>query len=100
MRAWRRTQSTSCAVSWRWRLPPKRPKAARLSRLLGADGSLAELNTPAVPAHRRGEMGLHTPGLAAHLWRVTLDKLAVDQPGYESYRRLRTSSAATDPKEP
>ena len=31
--------------------------------------------------------GLHTPGLAEHLWQTTLDKLAVDQPGYDSYRR-------------
>jgi hypothetical protein len=72
----------------------------RLSRLLDAEDSLAELNTLLCQRIARGEMGLHTPGLMAHLWRVTLDKLAVDQPGYESYRRLRTSSVATDSKEP
>ena len=38
-------------------------------------------------------MDLHTPGLVTHLWRVTLDKLAVDQPGYDSYRRVRAADA-------
>jgi hypothetical protein len=71
-------------------------EAASLSRLLGVDGSLPELNNLLCQRIARGEMGLHTPGLAAHLWRVTLDKLAVDQPGYESYRRLSNPRAAPD----
>jgi len=28
-----------------------------------------------------------TPGLAEHLWQTTMDKLAVDQPNYASYKR-------------
>ncbi|MCU0921621.1 MAG: DUF6285 domain-containing protein [Burkholderiaceae bacterium] len=65
-------------------------EAASLSRLLGVDGSLPELNSLLCQRIAR------TPGLAAHLWRVTLDKLAVDQPGYESYRRLSNPRAAPD----
>jgi hypothetical protein len=61
----------------------------RLRDLLQADGSLAELNALLCARIAAGEFGPHTPGLVQHLWRVTLDKLAVDQPGYESYRRLR-----------
>jgi hypothetical protein len=34
-------------------------------------------------------MGFETPGLTDHLWRATMDKLAVDQPNYASYRRER-----------
>jgi hypothetical protein len=59
----------------------------RLQPLLGRDGSLAELNALLCERIASGELGLHTPGLAEHLWQTTLDKLAVDQPGYDSYRR-------------
>ena len=34
-----------------------------------------------------GEVDLQTPGLAEHLWQTTMDKLAVDQPNYASYKR-------------
>ncbi|KRP99108.1 hypothetical protein I6F14_14040 [Bradyrhizobium sp. IC3069] len=59
----------------------------RLRALLGIDGSVMELNR--VLAHRiaSGEMDLATPGLAEHLWATTMDKLAVDQPNYASYKR-------------
>jgi len=30
---------------------------------------------------------LRTPGLSEHLWQTTMDKLAVDQPNYASYKR-------------
>ncbi|MBN8509569.1 MAG: hypothetical protein J0L57_13285 [Burkholderiales bacterium] len=58
----------------------------RLRQLLGADGSLEELNARLCARIADGTIGLHTPGLLAHLRRVTLDKLAVDQPTYASYR--------------
>jgi len=41
-----------------------------------------------------GEMDLATPGLAETLWQITLDKLAVDQPTYDTY--LRSTPAARD----
>ena len=62
-------------------------EAARLSRLLGLQGSLAELNRMLADRIANGEIDLQTPGLADHLWQTTMDKLAVDQPNYASYRR-------------
>jgi hypothetical protein len=35
-----------------------------------------------------GDLDLQSPGLEAHLWQVTLDKLAVDQPDYDTYLRV------------
>jgi hypothetical protein len=60
---------------------------ARLSGLLGEQGSLAELNRALADRIARGELDLQTSGLAEHLWQTTMDKLAVDQPNYASYRR-------------
>ena len=62
-------------------------EAARLCRLLGSEGSLIELNRALADGIARGEVDLGTPGLAEHLWQTTMDKLAVDQPNYASYRR-------------
>jgi hypothetical protein len=60
---------------------------ARLKTLLGADGSLADLNRALADKIAGGEADLETPGLADHLWQTTLAKLAVDQPNYGSYKR-------------
>ncbi len=68
-------------------------EAQRLRELLQADGSLAELNALLCARIAGGEVGLHTPALMEHLWRVTLDKLAVDQPAYASYRRHAGTAA-------
>jgi hypothetical protein len=59
----------------------------RLSRLLGKQGSLGEQNRVLADQIAKGEVDLQTPGLADHLWQTTMDKLAVDQPNYASYRR-------------
>jgi Domain of unknown function (DUF6285) len=59
----------------------------RLSRLLGKEGSLGELNRVLADQIAKGEVDLQTPGLADHLWHTTMDKLAVDQPNYASYKR-------------
>jgi hypothetical protein len=63
---------------------------ARLRALLGWPhdhaGTLADLNRALAERIAAGTLGLHTPGLAAHLWQVTLAKLAVDQPSYSTYR--------------
>jgi hypothetical protein len=64
-------------------------EAARLKQLLGMQGSLAELNRALADRIASGEADLQTPGLAEHLWQTTMDKLAVDQPNYASYRRER-----------
>jgi uncharacterized protein DUF6285 len=62
-------------------------ETARLKQLLGADGSLIELNRVLSEKITKGEVDLQTPGLADHLWQTTMDKLAVDQPNYASYKR-------------
>ena len=62
-------------------------ETARLSRLLGMQGSLMELNRALCDRIARGEADLQTPGLSEHLWQTTLAKLAVDQPNYGSYKR-------------
>jgi hypothetical protein len=62
-------------------------EAARLSRLLGVQGTLGELNQVLADRIAKGEVDLRTPGLADHLWQTTMAKLAVDQPNYASYKR-------------
>ena len=59
----------------------------RLRALLGIDGSVTELNRALADRIASGEVDLATPGLAEHLWQTTMDKLAVDQPNYASYKR-------------
>jgi hypothetical protein len=62
-------------------------EAARLLKLLGMQGSLGELNRALADRIANGEMDSRTPGLSDHLWQTTMDKLAVDQPNYASYKR-------------
>ena len=62
-------------------------ESARLSQLLRIQGSLGELNRALADKIAKGEADLQTPGLADHLWQTTMDKLAVDQPNYGSYKR-------------
>jgi hypothetical protein len=59
----------------------------RLKQLLGMDGALIDLNRALSEKIATGEVDLNTPGLAEHLWQTTMDKLAVDQPNYASYKR-------------
>jgi uncharacterized protein DUF6285 len=61
-------------------------ETARLSQILGT-GSLGELNKLLADSIAKGELDLQTPGLAEHLWQTTMEKLAVDQPNYASYKR-------------
>jgi uncharacterized protein DUF6285 len=62
-------------------------EAARLTQLLNIQGPLTELNRVLADRIAKGEIDLQTPGLAEHLWQTTMDKLAVDQPNYASYKR-------------
>lgn len=59
----------------------------RLRALLGIEGSVTDLNRALAERIAKGEVDLATPGLAEHLWATTMDKLAVDQPNYVSYKR-------------
>jgi hypothetical protein len=73
-------------------------EVARLSRLLAMQGSVGELNHVLADRIAKGEVDLQTPGLADHLWQTTMDKLAVDQPNYASYRReLENKSVTAEP---
>ena len=67
--------------------PSDAAEAARLKALLGIDGSVMELNRALAEKIAKGEIDLSTPGLKEHLWQTTMDKLAVDQPNYASYKR-------------
>ena len=62
-------------------------EVSRLSQLLGKQGSLGELNRVLAERIAKNSVDLQTPGLADHLWQTTMDKLAVDQPNYASYKR-------------
>lgn len=64
----------------------------RLANLLGHDGTLEDLNRELCARIEAGEMGLATHGLADHLWKTTLTKLAIDQPNYSGYRRALEES--------
>ncbi len=68
-------------------------EAARLTGLLGHDGSLRELNEALCSKIHDGNISLETPGLADHLWKTTLTKLAIDQPRYAAYRRATAETA-------
>src|SRR5215470_8290297 len=67
--------------------PSDAAEATRLTALLGIDGSVMELNRALAEKIAKGEVDLDTPGLKEHLWQTTMDKLEVDQPNYESYKR-------------
>jgi hypothetical protein len=67
--------------------PGEAAEAIRLKALLGIDGSVMELNRALAEKIASGEVDLNTPGLKEHLWQTTMDKLAVDQPNYASYKR-------------
>jgi hypothetical protein len=66
-------------------------EATRLAELLDMQGSLIELNRALADSIAKGQLDLTTPGLASHLWQTTMDKLAVDQPNYASYKREQGS---------
>ena len=69
---------------------------ARLQDLLGDAGSLEALNQRLAERIASGELAPGQPGLAEHLWLSTLAKLAVDQPGYDTYRRLTDAAPDKD----
>jgi Domain of unknown function (DUF6285) len=64
-----------------------REEVERLTNLLGMKGTVMELNRVLAERIAKGELDLRTSGLAAHLWQTTMEKLAVDQPNYASYKR-------------
>jgi hypothetical protein len=67
----------------------------RLQDLLaGPEGTVEELDRELCRRIRAGEITLATPGLAEHLWQTTLDRLAIDQPRYATYRKHSEETGA------
>jgi hypothetical protein len=62
-------------------------EAERLKSLLGHEDTLEEMNRELCQRIETGQLTLETPGLADHLWAITLTKLAIDQPKYSGYVR-------------
>ncbi len=65
-----------------------------LRDILKTDGDLAALNAELSRRLADGTVDLNTPGVADHLWDVTLTKLAVDQPKYWGYQAALADRAA------
>ena len=71
--------------------------AERLQALLQHSGPPDALAAELALAIRSGVIDTQNPALRAHLWASTLDKLAIDQPGYAPYRRALQQRAPTNP---
>jgi len=71
----------------------------RLQALLGLpdEADLAALNRRLASRLADGTIDSSYPGLADHLWATTLAKLAVDQPGYDTYQRHQPTQPAGTP---
>jgi Domain of unknown function (DUF6285) len=71
-----------------WQLAPAAQAAAlaRLRLLLGHDGTPDALEAELCRRIADGRIALDDPALLNHLWAGTLDRLAIDQPGYAPYR--------------
>ena len=65
-----------------------RADAQRLAALLGEAGDPAALTEELCRRIAAGEIAPDDPALIDHLWATTLDTLAIDQPGYATYRRI------------
>ena len=59
----------------------------RLRALLGEDGELLEQNARLAARIASGEVDPNASDVRDHLWRTTMEKLAIDQPTYAAYRR-------------
>ena len=58
----------------------------RLEALLGQAGTLFALNRDLAARIAEGTVEAADPALIDHLWRTTMEKLAIDQPAYAAYR--------------
>jgi hypothetical protein len=68
---------------------------ARLQALLGHDGDCEALNAELCERIAGGTIDPEDPALLDHLWRTTLDTLAIDQPKYATFRRVAEAAART-----
>ena len=72
-----------------------RADAGRLATLLGHAGDPAVMTEELCRRIASGEIAPDDPALIEHLWASTLDTLAVDQPGYATYRRIIAADPPT-----
>lgn len=70
-------------------------EAKRLRTLLGRDGDTAELNRLLCEVIREGRLPVDDPALLDHLDSTTLERLAIDQPGYSGARIAAEAGAAS-----
>ena len=68
-----------------------RAEMARLESLLGETGTLEELNRKLCDKIASGEMDLNSDEVKTHLIKVTIGKLAIDQPRYQGYKTARAN---------
>jgi Domain of unknown function (DUF6285) len=76
-----------------------RSDSRRLAALLGHPGDPTALTQELCQRIASGQIATDDPALIEHLWASTLDTLAVDQPGYATYRRI-TAAEPTTPSDP
>jgi len=71
-----------------------RADGQRLAALLGEAGDPAALTEELCRRIAAGEIAPDDPALIDHLWATTLDTVAIDQPGYATYRRIAAEGPA------
>ena len=64
---------------------------ARLESLLGESGDLVTLNRLLCAKIAAGELDLSNETLKIHLIKVTMGKLAIDQPRYQGYKTAQAN---------
>jgi hypothetical protein len=67
-----------------------------LVALLERQGSLDELNRELCERIRDRRMTVATSGVSQHLWTSVLDKVAIDQPRYATFQRIRSEREKGD----
>ena len=72
-------------------------EAARLRALFGEDGDGEALNRLLCERIASGAIDPADPALLDHLWRTTLDTVAIDQPKYATYRRVLAAAPDGNP---
>jgi len=65
---------------------PAAAARVRLAALVGQEGAEPDLTALLAGQIESGALAPDDPALLRHLWATTLAKIAVDQPGYASYR--------------
>jgi len=73
-----------------------RAERQRLEELLGRTGSLMDLNRELCARIAQGVIGLTDERLIRHLWETTMEKLAVDQPSYATFREEQLRNTGAD----